>query len=62
MYNKRTWEGLYESFIVTGAVLVIFAVLFIKNKGIQELPIAVGILILGLVLLVFGVYKRVKRY
>ncbi len=33
MYNKRTWEGLYESFIVTGAVLVIFAVLFIKTQG-----------------------------
>ncbi len=62
MFTKRSWEGFYDSFIVTGAVLVIFAALFIKNKGGQELPIAVGILILGLVLLAFGVYSRVKRY
>lgn len=41
MFTKRSWEGFYDSFIVTGAVLVIFAVLFIKNKGGQELPIAV---------------------
>lgn len=62
MYNKRTWEGFYESFIITGVILIVMCGFLLKYVNGKDVFILLGMFILGCACLIFGVYKRVKRY
>lgn len=62
MFNKRTWEKFYGSFIVTGVILVIFCGVLFQYSGGRGLMIRIGLYILGCACLAFGVHGIVKRY